>query len=637
MTINVLTKELAGLEDLLIGEGSADQTRNDIVYPMSKLAPTIQVTNKAAAVLLTPTLGVNVLITSSDGKGNLWRAVVGAPSNTYADDGGLYCGTVIIPTGGDGSSALVRDYYGAYRAVWYGKYLNSSPAANTLAIQTAIDLANTNGGGVVDLGDGVIQLAVGGSYAGRDYGIRLKSYATLRGSGSELTSLKQAVAQNMDVVVDDHTLLTTGISLYGVTIDGDVTNQTGGSGGGINLWIKNSTQLKLDDVKSKDSDNFGIRLETITNMAVGTIQVDHIADLNADGLHLFDVSYAVFDKIIINTAGDDGFIITAQLEDSHDISVGELVITTPVTTTAAGRGILLNLSDVANAAGNQFSIYNINIANAVTYNCKGAALHLAYAEFYNVNINLIDHGSKYVMAADVGSATVTGFIRNCEFNLKSWNPTVSSITSTITDGVIKHNKLSLQSYNPADTFVDVILRGDYWDASIQIDYDPLGTKAAPSYGLDVFGSFNEIHTNIDGADTNINLRSTATYNTIHPTRLQNAVTSEVEVRAGAVGNRFIGGSIAGVINNNESAEFYGVQGANSYGSISISPDANGNGTIPHTLVGTPNNIKVGVRGDNVNGVDVQSVDGTNITVRIKDAAGADVAAGSFTIDWEAKL
>jgi hypothetical protein len=73
------------------------------------------------------------------------------------------------------------------------------------------------------------------------------------------------------------------------------------------------------------------------------------------------------------------------------------------------------------------------------------------------------------------------------------------------------------------------------------------------------------------------------------------------------------------------------------GNASVSPDANGNDTIAHGLSDTPDYVQVGIRGDNANGVDVESVDATNITVRVKDAAGADVTAGTFTVDWEAEL
>lgn len=73
------------------------------------------------------------------------------------------------------------------------------------------------------------------------------------------------------------------------------------------------------------------------------------------------------------------------------------------------------------------------------------------------------------------------------------------------------------------------------------------------------------------------------------------------------------------------------------GSESVSPDANGNADIAHGLSKTPETVQVGLRGDNTNGVDVESVDATNITVRVKDESGSDVTSGSFTVDWIAKL
>lgn len=78
-------------------------------------------------------------------------------------------------------------------------------------------------------------------------------------------------------------------------------------------------------------------------------------------------------------------------------------------------------------------------------------------------------------------------------------------------------------------------------------------------------------------------------------------------------------------------------GNTQYGSASISPDANGNGTIAHKLPSTPTYVSVGILGDNSNHAKVQAVSATNITVLIIDSTGADVAAGTFTIYWTAKV
>lgn len=74
-----------------------------------------------------------------------------------------------------------------------------------------------------------------------------------------------------------------------------------------------------------------------------------------------------------------------------------------------------------------------------------------------------------------------------------------------------------------------------------------------------------------------------------------------------------------------------------FGNASVSPDANGNATIAHGLIRAPSSVSLGLRGDNANSVQLQSVDSTNMTVRIRDASGADVTSGSFTVDWQAMV
>jgi len=80
----------------------------------------IKVDDKAEALTKTPVAGQTMYIRSADGRGNIWRAVTGASAGTYSDDGGSYCGTVFIPTGGDGSSAWIRDYNGPLNIKWFG-------------------------------------------------------------------------------------------------------------------------------------------------------------------------------------------------------------------------------------------------------------------------------------------------------------------------------------------------------------------------------------------------------------------------------------------------------------------------------------------------------------------------------------
>lgn len=59
---------------------------------------------------------VNSYATSGDGGGGYFYGVTGAATGTYVDNGG----TIILPTGGDGSSAWLRDFDGVYDVKFFG-------------------------------------------------------------------------------------------------------------------------------------------------------------------------------------------------------------------------------------------------------------------------------------------------------------------------------------------------------------------------------------------------------------------------------------------------------------------------------------------------------------------------------------
>lgn len=106
--------------------------------------------SKAAAVAYITGQGVSggqqFFITSADG--GSFAGVTGAVAGTYADNGGIYCGTQFIPTGGDGSTALVRQSSGWTSVAWFGAQGDGS-TDDTAAIQAAIDYAEGSGGGDV--------------------------------------------------------------------------------------------------------------------------------------------------------------------------------------------------------------------------------------------------------------------------------------------------------------------------------------------------------------------------------------------------------------------------------------------------------------------------------------------------------
>ena len=101
------------------------------------------VANKAAAVLLTPVADAMLFVNGSDG--GWFKGVTG--SSGYSDNGGAYCGTQFIPTGGDGSSAWLRVYDSPIYSNWFGALDDDDPASaadNTNAIELAIAANSSN-------------------------------------------------------------------------------------------------------------------------------------------------------------------------------------------------------------------------------------------------------------------------------------------------------------------------------------------------------------------------------------------------------------------------------------------------------------------------------------------------------------
>lgn len=91
------------------------------------------VTNSESVLLQNHTI-------TGDNGGGLFRGVTGAAPGTYVDNNG----TIIVPGGGDGSAAWLREFTGAVNVVWFGargdyNYTTGLGTDNTTIIQTVID------------------------------------------------------------------------------------------------------------------------------------------------------------------------------------------------------------------------------------------------------------------------------------------------------------------------------------------------------------------------------------------------------------------------------------------------------------------------------------------------------------------
>lgn len=98
------------------------------------------VADKAEAVTVQPQAGMLLGVASADG--TIYRAVTGAAAGTYSDDGGDYCRSVIVPTGGDGSSAWVANV--PYALVRTTGEPELARAVNLARIQAAINYATVS-------------------------------------------------------------------------------------------------------------------------------------------------------------------------------------------------------------------------------------------------------------------------------------------------------------------------------------------------------------------------------------------------------------------------------------------------------------------------------------------------------------
>jgi hypothetical protein len=96
----------------------------------------------AALRALTVSTSYNVLLegyyANGDGGGGQFYGVTGAAAGTYVENGG----TVILPTGGDGSSAWLRIIDGPINIKWFGA-VGDRTTDDTASIQAAIEFAET--------------------------------------------------------------------------------------------------------------------------------------------------------------------------------------------------------------------------------------------------------------------------------------------------------------------------------------------------------------------------------------------------------------------------------------------------------------------------------------------------------------
>lgn len=165
----------------------------------------------------------------NDGGSGIFEYASGAAPATYVDNDG----TIIVPTGGDGSAAWLRQYGNKpVSARWFGARPGATGAANLASIQAAVDFAavvvQTTSVSTVDIVASAVLLPAGVyDTVGT---LRMKNGVTLIGASRASTVINHSGAT--DAIDTDTTTYKHSVCIKHLTILGDGTN----SNYGVNLW-----------------------------------------------------------------------------------------------------------------------------------------------------------------------------------------------------------------------------------------------------------------------------------------------------------------------------------------------------------------------------------------------------------------
>jgi len=143
-----------GAYDIKVVSGAVTDWKNG-VYLTDSTIMSISRDDKADAVQYQPLNGKMYFIGGTDG--GWFKGVTGAAAGTYSDNGGSYCGTVFIPTGGDGSKGWVRVDEGYITVEMFGA-IGDNSTDDITAINLATTFSKVSGKAVYLNGDKIYKI-----------------------------------------------------------------------------------------------------------------------------------------------------------------------------------------------------------------------------------------------------------------------------------------------------------------------------------------------------------------------------------------------------------------------------------------------------------------------------------------------
>jgi len=339
---------------------------------------------------------------ANDGGGGDWYAVTGDAPGTHVDN----VGTIIVPNGGDGSTAWLRLTGERLAVIWFGAK-GDGVTDDTTAIDLAITYQKT--------------LA---SYLWFHLGTFLTDPIAI---SSGQVVLSGNCTLKLNAAATGHLFTLTGGSLNitgegeNFILDGNKANQTMSAGLGPDL-ISSTTRAILDNVKFLNGQRYGFK----TNTGADRSSLKNIEGSGMDNVQIFleNTNYCQIDNIVCN---DGGTLVHVRNASSHNtISNINARITkannfavelwaadagggTPVSTNPKFNTITNVTVDGNNTSGG-ISISGAShntLTNLTVKNCPSvASIELAFGAEYNTIVNAECFNSKYLAITGTATAIV---------------------------------------------------------------------------------------------------------------------------------------------------------------------------------------------------------------------------------------
>ncbi len=526
------------------------------------------------------------------------------------------------------------------------------------AIQLAVDTANAAGGATVYFPPGTYIVGIG---AAANIGINLKSNIRYLGAGIGATTIKAKPSAGSIHLLRNATAGLSNVTIEHMTLDHNGVN-IGATAGVHCLALKEFSVVHLSHLAIKNSDHHGITTLTDSQDTANVNNDLFISDIylenigvggrqGGDGIRAFNgLTRAVIQNIVGNNIEYHGIhIAKGQCTVNNVIlrNVGNAAIS------PQSEGCTVSNVDVKWDAS--FVIADL----AANRPAAGTAGIFFYAT--DTGIASRDNGVDWKTASFnpsiLWAITRSGFAtgqKSAFSNIKGvfeltenqpYNPAFS-------DGVrIETNKCELTNIHVTGkfrfgAFLDTV--NDTHISNVTVENIRQDGMRFSSANRATLSNWTVVTANVTaGANRGIRLTNCDGSHILNGRQLDGvnigiAISEEGTTNNSViVGNVINGTAAAGTritrIGANTIVHSNPGYASETWGSQSISPDANGNGTITHNQANTPDFVHVAIRGDNAFEAVVQSVSSTTITVRIRDTTNnADVTTGSYTVDWEAR-